>query len=452
VTTLPVSPVNSSILALFGGGALTTRRVYAPLTWKAYGADLRTLLDILGEGKELDLAREGAAFAARQEWGRNRKLNPTLPPPTPTGTAVDRFFVLDSIGVQDLIQKLLEKGYKVSTVRRKVAALRSIWKALLAAGMVEGSPFKGVKSVKSVANDIKVFDPAVWLDLTETTAESHLQRCRRSLSGPQRQTLQEMLDRRDLAMLFLCCLEGVRTGELAALSEGDYTASPATLRVSSGGRTRTLKLKPVTADALSGYINSLYRVRPSTTSSGAIIVKEVGRKLFANKHLRDLSSRSIRRKLQSLLKRLGLDRVSPSALRHMAIIEALASEGLSANEAAARFGVRSSSTLFRHLRLAPDWRQALERVRASRATSAGTQRGTAEAGASSSPKPTAVERGTPLPSVTRSPSTPTSRSPLPLVSSVTPGGSMATATPVQAPSGPPRPRATSLLPRSDSGT
>jgi integrase/recombinase XerC/integrase/recombinase XerD len=235
-----------------------------------------------------DLAATGAAEATRRayatdigrlaEWGSSRGREPS-----DLGHRELRLFVAEISG----------EGASKATVARKLAAIRSFYRALLRAGMVEANPADLVATPKR---------------------DSKLPRV---LSSEEMRTLLERipartpLELRDRAMLDLTYSCGLRAQEVVGLDEGSVDFEGERLRVEGkGGKTRMVPIGEPAQRALRAYLE---RGRPALASARpdpdpALLLSKSGRRL----HPSDL-----RRRLELWVRTAAIaGGVSPHTLRH----------------------------------------------------------------------------------------------------------------------------------------
>ncbi len=348
------------------GGAMGQR------TLRAYRVDLANLCEHLAAGLSDDSEREAAAFAARAQWAEARRDDASLPPPASKGTVVDRLFELDASMVRGFIARLSSVGYDPSTVRRRIAGLSAVWRNLARIGMVDGEPFAGcAKHLPKVHKKITPASARTCHFFSTTSPAvilTKLGEARRAGSaGSSGVTTLNAAESaralRDLAMLSLCLFEGLKTGDLVHVTEGDFTPvgkTPATLKIRRGERSLAIMLSPRTAEVMTTYISALY---PPSAESATPVLEENTRPLFLNKHgKRQISARSTRRQLDAFQKQLGIEVASPAEMRHAAIVNALV-DGASAADVRKIFGFSVGFSMIGYLGLVESWAAELRRAR-----------------------------------------------------------------------------------------
>lgn len=128
-----------------------------------------------------------------------------------------------------------------ATIRRKLAALSSLFDFLCEANAIAGNPVMGVKRPKMASQEGKT--PAIG---------DH--QARSLLNAPDVTTLK---GRRDRAILSILLYHGLRRAELCALVVGDVHPRRGVthLRIhGKGGKLRYLPLHPATAEAINVYL------------------------------------------------------------------------------------------------------------------------------------------------------------------------------------------------------
>jgi site-specific recombinase XerD len=179
-----------------------------------------------------------------------------------------------------------ERGAARSTVRRKLAAIRTFHRQLLERGEIDANPAELVSSPRREVQLPKVMKPLELAELLE----------RIPASTP--------LDLRDRAMLELAYAAGLRAEELVNLDTAGLDADSEQVRVDGkGGRTRVVPVGEHAWNALDRYLR---RGRPALANTDS-------RALFLSKSGRRLSTSDVRRRLRLQANRAG---ITPHTLRH----------------------------------------------------------------------------------------------------------------------------------------
>jgi len=159
-------------------------------------------------------------------------------------TGIDRpaqFRVVTRAHILAWRRDLEERELAGPTIRRKLAALSSLFDYLCEANAVKGNPVKGVKRPKTESQEGKT--PAIG---------DH--QARSLLNAPDATTLR---GRRDRAILSILLYHGLRRAELCALTVGDLHQRRGVthLRIhGKGGKLRYVPLHPGTAEAIDAYL------------------------------------------------------------------------------------------------------------------------------------------------------------------------------------------------------
>jgi len=192
------------------------------------------------------------------------------------------------------VEDLRQRGYKDTTVARKVAAVKSFFGFLAAEGIIANDPTEHLKS------------PQVGKSLPRALTIHEVDEL---LEQPARRTTLEA--RRDKAMLELLYATGMRVSELVALNKADVAleSDPVTVRcIGKGDRERMLPLLQRAADELRQY---MYHVRPR------LVRKSQEPALFVNRRGERLTRQGFWLILKNYAKAANLDRhVTPHTLRH----------------------------------------------------------------------------------------------------------------------------------------
>ncbi len=285
MTTLPIT----ESFGLY----LTDERHFSPYTARCYGADLRQFIEYLVDesGNPIDTNNEQLAFKARTDTSSHPMVKGT----TLTDTICD--------GDADLIRAYLaflgEQNYSPATMARKIATLRSFYKWAHRNGYASSNPMTLIRTPRQS----KRLPKAITVDQVE-----------RLLSAPSE---NDVLGRRDRAMLETLYSTGIRVSELVGLNHNDLDIEHEAMHVRGKGRKE--RIVPLGSHAL-GAIRRYIEMMAGDPKFGPIwSQRKEGTEvpLFLNKHGKRLSSRSVRRKLDKYLRGVGLDpSISPHTLRH----------------------------------------------------------------------------------------------------------------------------------------
>lgn len=237
---------------------LAVERNASPLTIKSYREDLQSLAEYLTAG-----------------YGRSPLLSEVTP-----------------LDLRGYVSALHEAGYAKSSVSRRLASLRSLFRFALREGLATSNPAKPLRNPRP---DRKL---PHFLS-TEEIAQL--------LEAPPQ---DDPAGFRDRAILETMYSAGLRVSELVAIQEGDLDFEGGLVRVRGKGRRE--RLAPLGSFAIRALGECLAGRRLSPK-------EPTGREspVFVNKFGRRLTTRSVARMLEKYLKQTALDgRTSPHTLRH----------------------------------------------------------------------------------------------------------------------------------------
>ncbi len=242
--------------------SLAAERRYSPATCLAYGKDLREFFSYVAEsGLQGEISPENAD--------------------------VER---VDNLAIRGYLGFLHKKNEK-STMARKLSSLRSFYRFLEKRGRVAVNPAQSVvtpKRKKTVAAHLTVDEAFALLDSILDD----------SLAGA-----------RDRAMFECLYSTGIRVSELAGLNMGRINFPGKTLRVlGKGDKERIVPAGAKALEHIKAYRDRLAVEGPKNQDPEAV---------FLNKNGGRLTTRSIRRILEKIVRDMGLNRpLSPHGLRH----------------------------------------------------------------------------------------------------------------------------------------
>ncbi len=258
-------PATDKLIQLFIK-ALTAEKGYSPRTSQAYQHDLEEFFTIL---------KDTGSFGGKQEKASL----------LPEAEAVTGLMIRHYLGV-------LHKKNKKVTIARKLSAVRSFYKFLVKQGFADHNPATAVltpKQEKKIPAYLPVDDIFRLLDSLETGT---------------------LLKTRNLAMFETLYSCGLRVSELANLDIADIDRTAAIVRVTGKGSRE--RLVPIGQKALAAM--DAYRKRLKTEAPAFYVTSGP---LFLNKYGRRLTTRSIARILEEIVRVIGLAMpISPHGLRH----------------------------------------------------------------------------------------------------------------------------------------
>jgi integrase/recombinase XerC len=251
--------------------SLSSEKGYSESTCRAYRHDLEEFIDITTGREQSD----------GSEWGHKKTF---------------KIQDIDTLNIREYLG-VLHKKNKKSTIARKLSALRSFFNYLNKHGVLQENPTETIltpKQEKAIPAYLTVDDMFRLLDsICDDT----------------------VLGRRNRAIFETLYSSGIRVSELAGMNVLDVDDDRCVIRVSGKGRKqRIVPLGKKALGAIRDYREKLHRERGAVPENAKT---SPNGPLFLNKNNGRLSSRSIARILENLVKACGiLMPVSPHALRH----------------------------------------------------------------------------------------------------------------------------------------
>lgn len=244
--------------------ALAAEKGYSANTTRAYGHDLREFAD----------------YAAKAPAGADPKASRSI--------VVDE---IDSLTVRGYLGMLHRKNEK-ATIARKLSALRSFFRHLVRHRLTEEDPTATIltpKHIRRMPSYLSVDDMFRLLDRT---------------------TEDTLLGRRNRALFEVLYGSGIRVSELTGLNVFDVDFSSGCLRVAGkGGKERIVPVGEKALARIRAYREKLLE------KTG--IDMQVDGPLFLNKNKGRLSTRSVARILEALVRKCSLAvPISPHGIRH----------------------------------------------------------------------------------------------------------------------------------------
>jgi integrase/recombinase XerC len=246
-----------NILALERGASTETLR--------AYGSDLRQFAAYL---RDPDLALD-----ASQPLGAGPNAD------------AGRILAADRLDIRGYLACLKQRGVKKSSMMRKLAAVRTMYRYLWRDGVIASNPASSVATPKQD----KPLPKALSVDAAQAVVESP-----RGSGG---------VALRERAVLETFYSTGARLSELTALNVGDVEWDAGLVRLYGKGRKE--RVVPIGSKALAAI--RAYRDAVGGGHSGALFVGKTGQRL---------SSRTIARIVKTAARAAGAPEVSPHTLRH----------------------------------------------------------------------------------------------------------------------------------------
>ena len=193
--------------------------------------------------------------------------------------------ILDKTSIRNYLAQLVRVGKKKRTIARKLSSLKAFFDYLVKSGQIRVNPAETIpfpKLEKTIPQFLSIDDIFRLLDSIETIT---------------------WFDKRNLAMFETFYSTGMRVSEMEGLNIGDIDFKSQMIKVfGKGSKERMVPVGKRALNAIKDYRASL---------------KENFSPIFLNKNFTRLSSRSIRRILDKIVRGCQLNvPVSPHTLRH----------------------------------------------------------------------------------------------------------------------------------------
>lgn len=201
---------------------------------------------------------------------------------------------VDALMIRGYLAWLDRRKEKKSSLARKLAALRSLYRFLMREGRVKVNPAEEVRTPKQPQPLPRVLtkdDAAALMEFPDGDA---------------------LLSLRDRAILETLYSTGARVGELVGMNLGDLDLAEGQVRLRGKGRKeRLVPVGTVAVDAIKEYLAALRRSPLEAQRS-----TQLDAPVFCNSRGGRLTTRSVRRLVQKYSSRLADGPVSPHTLRH----------------------------------------------------------------------------------------------------------------------------------------
>lgn len=136
--------------------------------------------------------------------------------------------------LENWIHRLRTEGYQSSSIRRKLACLRSFFVYLVNTGLIDRSPFDGFRTALGTPRRLTRV-------VSRQDLKSILLRCRFPAASAQgRITIPRMLQLQRCLVIRILCVTGVRVGELVRLTRNDVMGTTQMLRIQGKGNRERL--------------------------------------------------------------------------------------------------------------------------------------------------------------------------------------------------------------------
>jgi len=271
---------------------LTYEKHFSSHTAKCYGADLGQFTNFLVNSTGSSSAENSDSSAGSNPWSSDQSTSTAVAEQTQVDVK-EMLLTVDTDTVRRFMADLNSQQYSKSTTARKLATLRSFYKFLVRRNYIDSNPVATVKTPKQEKKLPK------FLEYEEV---------QRLLMAPP---INNWLGARDKAILEVLYSTGMRVSEIVALNMDDVDFLGEVIHIRGKGKKE--RIAPIGSSALQA-IQHYIEFRNKRMSNDSNFD---GKVLFANKHGKRLSVRSVRRKMDKYLKEAGLDpAISPHTLRH----------------------------------------------------------------------------------------------------------------------------------------
>jgi integrase/recombinase XerD len=236
-------------------------------------------------------------FALEAE-GKSTASRTGLPGPTPKEADWAK---VDLARLTSYVVNLRERGYAPATVARKIAAVKSFFRYLLAQGKLTSDPAEALELPHLGRAEPRVLTADEMEALLAVTARE-----------------SRAAGRRDRAMFELLCATGLRVSELVALNVDDVSVATGYVRcVGRRDRERLLPLPQRVVDTLDVYLRD---GRPRLARPGDELA------LFLNQRGERITRQGFWLLMRDYARRAGIpDDITPHTLRHSFAAQTLAS-------------------------------------------------------------------------------------------------------------------------------
>jgi len=271
---------------------LTYEKHFSEHTAKCYGADLVQFCGHLSSMPSSGDSGSAPADSGSGQWSSQSDGGTAVAQQTDTELKT-KVLAVDAGTIRRYLAFLNEQGYSKSTTARKLATLRSFYKYLVRRNYIDSNPVASVKTPKQEKKLPRCLDYAEVQKLLTTPPST------------------TWLGARDCAILEVLYSTGMRVSEVAALNMEDVDFLGEIIHIKGKGKKE--RIAPIGSNALQAIQNYIEYRNKRMQHDGNFDAKV----LFANKHGKRLSVRSIRRKMDKYLAEAGLDpAISPHTLRH----------------------------------------------------------------------------------------------------------------------------------------
>ena len=273
---------------------LAFEKHFSEHTAKCYGADLIQFGNFLNTSSSSSGHGDGSVNSSENNPWSSDYAQPKTVVATETEVSVKSLILgADTDTIRRYMASLGSQEYSKSTMARKLATLRSFYKFLVRRNYIDSNPVNPVRTPKQEKKLPR------FLEYDEV---------KRLLSAP---STDNWLGARDRAILEVLYSTGMRVSEIVALNMEDVDFLGEIIHIRGKGKKE--RISPIGSSALQA-IQHYIEFRNRRMQNDSNFDPKV---LFANKHGKRLSVRSVRRKMDKYLEIAGLDpSISPHTLRH----------------------------------------------------------------------------------------------------------------------------------------
>jgi len=246
------------------------------------------------------------------------------------------FDKVELLHLSSFIEKLRSTEQKSpNSIRRKIISIRQFYKYLFESQQLPANPF-----VESIIPDREESLPPL---LTEKELKKILEACAHQ-NSPLKKT-------RDLAILHLLSLEGLKVSELISLRWVDFLGSekgPFSLRI-KGEKDRTILLNTKSSESLKDYEKILLEMKQEHLSPSKlknIFFSFKGRELSLQ--LEQITRHGLKFLLYEIGEKVGIEKLNTELLRHYAIHHLLETLG-SLTAVKDHLGLKRAGNILKHL-------------------------------------------------------------------------------------------------------
>jgi len=257
-------------------------------TAKGYSTDLKQFGEFLVSASETS-HMDNEPFSSSDHQGDSATAVAT-----PVQQKVDQLLLsAETDSVRAFLAFLNEKQFSKATIARKLATLRSFYKFLVERNKLTSNPVVAVRTPKQYKKLPRFLDYEEVKKLLDTPS------------------LDNWLGVRDRAIMEVLYSTGIRVSELVTLNMDDIDFMGEVVHVRGKGKKE--RIAPIGSSTLQ-VIQHYMEYRNKRAQNNVNFDSKV---LFVNKFGKQLSTRSVRRKMDKYLRMAGLDSaLSPHTLRH----------------------------------------------------------------------------------------------------------------------------------------